>query len=158
MRSLLPLPSEQLKNRSRPPRLWLHHANPLPPEKVYKDLRDGAAAIPQIDSDRFLNSRIEKLLPSVLVEGKNVFPVTTQRIGTKRHAYPKALVAYFAGIQGRLQQIFGGSLIADRFSPQTESEQVIFELQVYKDDFEPFLNYEFPHPEIRGSIRREIVV
>ena len=49
-----------------------------------------------------------------------------------------------------------GNILISDFSPKLQSEQVIIESKLY-GDYEAHLNYEFPHPELRDSMKEELL-
>ena len=128
---------------------------PLAVDKQYKSLKDSEAKLKPLKAGEFTQSESRSLLPSILIDEKPVYLITTER-ETSEH-YPIELLKYFSDIYTKLGAIFhNGDLVSDIFSPQTDSDQVIIELNMYKDEKEPYLNYEFPHPEIRNHMRKEL--
>ncbi len=124
---------------------------PLPPYKDYKDLRDNDALPYGLDIKDLEPTSINKLLPYVIACNKPTHLITTKRPSSS--IYPTELAVYFEGNLREIENQFKDNLHKTLFAPQIESEQVINELQIYKDSREAFLNYEFPHPEIRTYMR-----
>jgi hypothetical protein len=141
---------------------------PMVTSKEYKTLVDPEAQLRNedchyigIDPARhafpsIIGDTVERLLPSVLVKEKEVFLVTTNRSGREKGNYPSPLLEHFSRIHSLLKDRFGDYLISDDFSPDLAAAQAICELQMYRDPVHAFLNYEFPHPEIRASMESEL--
>jgi hypothetical protein len=124
--------------------------------KNYKTLVDDEAALRFTDAPKFTEGAIQKLLPSALSSTRNIHLITTKRSARDGGVYPGALLEYFSEIHGLLQDRLGANLIFEPFAPHIDAAQTICELQIYRDEIEAFLNYEFPHQEIRAAIRTEI--
>lgn len=130
----------------------------LPPSKWYKDLLDSEAMISSSNNNNENTRQIKMLLPKEYVQNKEVFLVTTQR-PPKRHdriEYPPKLNTYFSKVYGGIKDCFEQQLISVNFEPWNESAQTINDLLLFKDSVQAFLNYEFPHPEVREAMREKL--
>jgi hypothetical protein len=99
------------------------------------------------------------LVPSRLVNSspQRFFLVTSKRACSGDSIYPRELESYFNKIHSEAIALFpAGHVLSEAFRPEIESEQVVAELHLYQKHRQAFLNYEFPHPEVRGQIERDI--
>ena len=90
-----------------------------------------------------------------MITGKDVFLITTRRDRGVPGSYPIELERHFDHIVTLLQRKFSGnSLLCEDFHPDTESEQVLYELNKYRHAPEyAYYNYEFPHNEVREQMK-----
>lgn len=126
---------------------------PLAFEKRYRDLKDRKALYEDIADIE--ESPIEKLVPKKIIDGKKVFLVTTRREGDD--IYPISFLEYFNTIYTKLSTYFGEkNILSDEFLPHRDSPRTVLQLKLFKDRREGFLNYEFPHREIRGYMKKKL--
>ncbi len=135
--------------------------NPLFNEKAYLTLTK-AETIGILSHCGLESTFINKFLPDCLLKSPNgnggvkkVSLVTTRRKASTTGSYPIELFEYFSRISALLGQMFAGdTYICDSFSPQTDSEQVIYELKKYSTSPEyAYYSYEFPHYEMRDQMK-----
>ncbi|MBI5207353.1 MAG: hypothetical protein HY934_06120 [Candidatus Firestonebacteria bacterium] len=127
-----------------------------PSQKKYKNLLDTEATV--IEETPNI-SQISQFLPENLIMDKQVKLVTTTRHQLENDTiYPGNMLRYFTEIDTQLKNKFEiNDLACSEFSPHIDSEQVIYECQMYHDNKrEAFLNYEFPHTEIRNHMRKTL--
>lgn len=138
----------------------------IPTEKCYRDLRDQKAFYSNLNNAHCVNndildftgSKIVKLLPDIISNNKEIYLFTTKRMSKHNNIYPSELQTHFQNILTSLKTEFRENLISPTFAPSLDSEQVIYELHLFseKNEKEAFLNYEFPHREMRNSMRNEL--